>query len=94
MLRRPGGRVTWPVNLAVVRAVAAIRQFQFVQTTLDTIELRVVVDRPLEPDDEALAVAKARSMLGEDFRIVVRTVDALPRGPGGKYEDFVALLPD
>lgn len=94
MLRHPDGGVSWPVNLAVVRAVAAIRQFQFVQTALDAIELRVVADRPLSPDEEALAAGKARSMLGADFRIAVRQVEAIPRGPTGKYEDFVALVPE
>jgi phenylacetate-CoA ligase len=89
----PDGRRFWPPALLRVRTVAAIRQFQYVQVAPDAIELRVVVDRPLTPAEEAEAAARVRSVLGYPYRVVVRPVAGIPRGPTGKFEEFLSELP-
>lgn len=94
MARTPDGRRFWPPALLRVRTVAAIRQFQYVQTAPDTIELRVVVDRPLTAAEEAEAAGRVRAVLEYPYRVVVRPVAEIPRGPTGKFEEFLAELPD
>jgi hypothetical protein len=61
MLRLASGKIFWPSILGhEFREVAPVRQFQLVQWTLDDLELRLVVERPLtsgeEPDLRALEV--------------------------------------
>lgn len=93
MARAPDGRRFWPAALGRVRVVGPIRQFQFVQKSLDTIELRLVTERPFTADEEAAAVERVRSLLGYPYRVVLRPVEAIGRGPTGKYEDFLSELP-
>jgi phenylacetate-CoA ligase len=75
------------------RDIAPVRQFQFVQRTLEEIEARFVADRPLTADEEARLAAVIRSALGHPFRIAFSYFDGeIPRGAGGKFEEFVSLL--
>jgi phenylacetate-CoA ligase len=92
LVRTPDGRRYWPVALGRVRRIPALIQAQFVQTTLDTVELRAVLSAPL--DDAGLAEAQehARRALGYPFNIVVVPVAEIPRGPTGKFEEFLSLL--
>ncbi len=92
LARTPEGARFWPVALVRIMSVKPIRQFQYVQTAPDTIELRLVLDRPLTPEEEDEAAAKARAVLRYPFRIVIQPVDSIPRGPTGKYEEFLSLL--
>jgi phenylacetate-CoA ligase len=94
MARSPAGAPFWPTSLVAIRRVAPIRQFQYVQTALDTIELRLVLDRPLEAGEEAAAIAQAQRALGHPFRVELRPVPAIERGPTGKFEEFQSRLAD
>ena len=62
------------------------------QTALDTVEVRVVCSRALSPADIAEAVAKTQRALGYPFEVVVVPVESIPRGPTGKFEEFLSLL--
>jgi phenylacetate-CoA ligase len=77
-----------------IRAVGAVRQFQFVQTRQDTIELRLVVDRPLTAAENLTLQDLARTILGHPFRVECLEVAEIPRGPTGKYEEFLSQLPE
>jgi phenylacetate-CoA ligase len=92
LVRTPDGKSYWPVALVRIKSVAPIRQFQYVQTTLDTVELRLVLDRPLTPAEEQEATRQAHGVLQYPFRIVIRGVDSIPRGPTGKFEEFLSLV--
>ena len=92
LVRTPDGRHYWPNELMGIRSVAAIIQAQFVQTALDTVEVRVVCSRALSATDIAEAVAKTRRSLGYPFEVLVVPVDSIPRGPTGKFEEFLSLL--
>jgi phenylacetate-CoA ligase len=92
LVRTPDGRHYWPNELMGIRSVAAIIQAQFVQTALDTVEVRVVCSRALSAADIAEAVAKTRRALGYPFEVLVVPVDSIPRGPTGKFEEFLSLL--
>ncbi|MDP2324420.1 MAG: phenylacetate--CoA ligase family protein, partial [Gammaproteobacteria bacterium] len=92
LVRTPDGRRYWPVSLGRIRTVAPILQAQFVQTALDSVELRVVCSRPLNALETEDAVNRTRQALGYAFQVSIVPVDVIPRGPTGKYEEFLSLV--
>jgi phenylacetate-CoA ligase len=89
----PDGKRYYPISLYKIRAVAPIRQSQWVQTARDAIELRAVLDRPLTAAETQKAIETVRETLGHPYRVRVVTVTEIPRGPTGKFEEFLSLLP-
>ncbi len=67
------------------------REFQFVQTALDELEIKLVID-PLNREQEAAVAAVARSNLGGHFHVRFSYHDRIERGPTGKFEEFVSLV--
>jgi phenylacetate-CoA ligase len=94
LVRTPDGRQYWPVALGRIRGVTPIIQAQFVQTALDAVELRVVCARPLDAAETEDAVIRTRQALGYPFHVSVVPTDLIPRGPTGKFEEFLSLLAD
>jgi phenylacetate-CoA ligase len=92
LARAPDGKAFWPVSLGLVRRVAAVRQAQFVQTAPDAIEVRVVLSGPIDEADRGRLIDATRRALGHPYRVTVVDVPAIPRGPTGKYEEFLSLL--
>ena len=94
MLTLPTGEQHWPlVGFKEYREIAPIRQFQLIQQTLEDIEVRFVVDRPLTGDDEARLTRVIQASLGYPFRLsFVYFPDEIPGGKGGKFEEFVSKL--
>jgi len=71
-----------------------IVQHQIVQTALDAVELRVVMARPMTPEDERWLEAHIRAHLPGPFRVTVSAHDDLPRSASGKFEDFLCQVED
>lgn len=92
LVRTPDGRRYWPVALNRVRHVAPVRQAQFVQTTPERVEVRVVLGRPLTAEESERLVGHVRDALDYPFDVAVVPVDALAPGPTGKFEEFVSQL--
>ena len=93
MLRRPDGVRYWPsFPIEAWRRAAPVLQLQLVQHALDHIEARLVMSRDFSGDERERLAAALRDCLGYPFRITLNRVDAIPRGAGQKYEDFVTLL--
>lgn len=93
MLHLPNGRQHWPSFPADdLTAGLPIKQFQLVQTTLDCIEVNLVVTAPLTPVQEEQMVAALRERLTYPFRISFNYLEKIPRSKGGKFEDFMTLL--
>ena len=92
LVRTPDGRRSWPVDLAKIRSVQVIRQAQFVQSSIDTIQLNIVSDRPLTTTEEGLAAEAVRAALGYPFKVEFVRVEEIPRGPTGKFEEFMSRL--
>jgi phenylacetate-CoA ligase len=90
----PDGRRRWatvgPKKLAKIHAV---RQIQVVQHTVDDIEVKLVVARPLEAGEEARIRSNIQEDLGHPFPVRFSYHAEIPLGPGGKYEDFVSEVP-
>ena len=71
-----------------------VRQFQIVQKSLDTLEARLALSRPFTPDEQARFEQSLREAVGHPFRIEYRFMDAIPRSPSGKFEDFLCEVAD
>jgi phenylacetate-CoA ligase len=92
LARTPDGRTFWPVSLGLVRRVAALVQAQFVQTALDAIELRVVLARSIGDAERTQLIEATRRALGYPYRVTVVELSSIPRGPTGKFEEFLSLV--
>jgi len=77
----------------LLRRIAPVIQLQVVQESLEDVELRLVVARPLTEAEEAALAAHLQAMLAWPFRIRITYYETeIPAGPGGKYEDFVSRV--
>jgi phenylacetate-CoA ligase len=89
MLRRPSGELLFPgFTLISLSEIEPVIQVQVVQTALDRLEARLAVRRPLTADEEARARTLLDKALGGEFAIALSTCAEIPRGAGGKYEEF------
>lgn len=94
LLQLPDGRKIWPMPLAdsnpevVLAQLPPIVQFQIAQIALATVEARLVAPRELTESEIVMVRSHVQTMLGFPFDVIVRRVDAIPRGAGGKFEDF------
>jgi len=92
----PSGARYWPlVGLHEYRKVAPIVQYQAVQHTTELVELRLVTeaDRPLTATQEQELTRVLQRSLGHPFEIRFSYVEReIPRGAGGKFEEFVSLV--
>jgi len=94
MARLPDGRSLWPaIGGLPYSEIAPIRQFQFVQRERDTIEVRLVSAAPLTADQEQRIGDLVREALDFPFKLQFRYFqEEIPRGPGGKFEEFICEL--
>jgi phenylacetate-CoA ligase len=75
------------------REIAPVRQYQFVQHTLEDIEVRFVVDRPLTAAEEEQLGGVIHSALGHPFRLkFTYLAGEIPRSPSGKFEEFISRI--
>lgn len=88
----PDGRRIYPRNIgqSVVSLAPAVRQVQLVQHTLSEVEVRIA-PRALSPDEEAAIRRLVQDHFDYPFEVRFSVLDELPRGRGGKFEDFVSL---
>lgn len=95
MLRTAEGE-RWPLlssdDIGRLLALAPIRQYQFAQTHLDRIEVRLQVERTLTDAEKRGVAGWARAKFGQEFRIDLAFPAELSRTTSGKFEDFVCLL--
>lgn len=93
MIALPDGRRHWPsLPSAIWLSVAPIRQFQMIQPAADCLEILYVMERPLTPEERNRLEKLLAERLGHAFFIRWQQVDAIERGPGEKYEDFICRL--
>lgn len=96
-LQLPDGGSRWPLlsssDIAGMLRIAPVRQYQFVQQSLAQIEFRVVVAQALSAKESAALADWARTRFGDPFAVTVVQCDEIPRGPGGKFQDFVSEIP-
>ncbi|MBI1212139.1 MAG: AMP-binding protein [Alphaproteobacteria bacterium] len=90
----PDGTRHWPlVGFHRFRDVAPVAQYQLIQETRQDIEVRLVVDTPLTVQQEADLRQVIQEALGHPFNLRFAYFDgALPRGAGGKFDEFVCKV--
>ena len=89
----PDGRRRWPTYPSEKwSGIAPIRQLQMIQKTPTRIEVRVVMERALSPDETAKLVAVLQESLGYPFEMEVREVAEIPRSPSYKFEEFISEI--
>jgi phenylacetate-CoA ligase len=99
LLLMPDGTRRWPflgsVKFGDLGAVESgepppVMQFQFIQESRDTIELRLVTRRALSPGEERDLAARVQTALGFAFRVrFAYFAERIPTGPNGEFEEFV-----
>jgi len=88
------GKRYWPSwGSRALLEIAALRQYQLVQTEYGLVELRVVADGPLSADQQDRLRRHLLASLPPGMRLQLRHVDAIGRGAGGKFEEFVCEVP-
>lgn len=85
----PNGEKRWPLcDLVKEPELPGILQYQFVQKSPERLELRLVVGPQYSHDLEPALRAIVHRRLGHPFEVAIVYGDSIPRGAGGKYEDF------
>lgn len=86
----PNGERRWPGFAEGDRPqhLPPFYQFQLVQTALDQIEARVVLDKPWTTQEEEVVRNHLHRSLGYPFRLTFNYVEEIPRSPTGKFEEF------
>lgn len=94
LLRLPDGRRQYPlVGALAYRDIAPVRQYQLIQRSLERVTLRLVVERPLTMAEESGLTEKLLEFLGHRFAVDFEYfAPNIPRGPGGKFEDFICEM--
>lgn len=91
MLVSADGKRHWPLlGSRKFIEVAPVLQHQVVQKEYDLIEVRLVTARPIDASEEARLSAMILAAMPPGMRLVFRHCDSIPRGKGGKFEDFVS----
>lgn len=93
MLLLPNGEERWPLlsssNIEALLALAPIRQYQFVQPSLERIRLRLKVARPLTTAEEAGLERWVEEKFGYPFGIEFDYCSEIGPAPSGKFDDFI-----
>jgi phenylacetate-CoA ligase len=94
LILMPDGTRHWPlVGFDRFRAIAPVRQYQFVQTGREEIEVRLAVERSLSGSEEEALAAHIWQSLGYSFQLTFLYFEGgIPRGAGGKFEEFICRV--
>jgi phenylacetate-CoA ligase len=95
-LRLPDGRSEFPYlgehgQIAHATGVQ-VRQFQFIQRSVEEVEVKLVTDRAFTNAETQAVQRLVQGNLGYPFRITVTRCEEIPKGPRGKYEEFVSEI--
>ena len=91
---RPDGAVMHALAVIyVLRAVEGIAQFKFIQHALRDVEVLVVPASQWTEASHAAVIAGLAARLGNEVRVSIRLVDAIPVEASGKYRYVVSHVP-
>jgi len=94
LLALPDGTRRWP-RLGYesrLQEIAPIELMQMLQTSLDEIEVRLVMGRPLDEAETGALTTFIHGNLGHPFRLRFVYVDTIRNPANGKVEQFISLL--
>ncbi|MCA9078375.1 MAG: phenylacetate--CoA ligase family protein [Planctomycetaceae bacterium] len=87
----PGGDRVWPsleLSEETDLAQLPVRQYQIVQTSQELVEAFVVAHRSLTTEEESIASRAIQRAVRHSIPVKFHYVEAIPRSPTGKYEEF------
>lgn len=88
---RPDGTIMHALAVIyVMRAVEGITEFKFIQHALGDVEVLIVVGAAWSDAARAQVVAGLAARLGNDVRVAVRLVDAIPAEASGKHRYVIS----
>ena len=90
----PDGTRHWPlVGFCYFREIAPVMQFQFIQDGRETLELRLVTERPLTTQEERGLEARVQKTLGFPFAVHFTYFHKrIPAAANGKFEEFICRV--
>lgn len=89
-VRLPDGSEHWPrIGSLEYRNIAPIKRFQIAQIEKTVLELRLMIDTPLNETQERAFCKLIQTKIGYPFEVRIVYVDTFPRG---KFEEFVNLV--
>jgi phenylacetate-CoA ligase len=68
-----------------------IHEAQIIQEALDCVKVRYVPTPDFRPDHEAVITRRLQSRMGM-VKVVMEPIDAVPRGPNGKFRAVICNL--
>jgi phenylacetate-CoA ligase len=77
-----------------IQACVPCRELQMVQLDHERLELRYVPDGSGRAPDHAGLAAFVRDKIHPSARLTLVAMEAIPRGPGGKLDPFISMVPD
>ena len=91
---RDGARI-WPRGVMVQRMhqFVPFRRYQLVQLDHERVEFRYIPDGSGREPDLVGLNAYARTVLHPSIQMSIREMEALPRGPSGKVDEFISQIP-
>lgn len=93
LITYPDGSKAWPVlGSDDYDDVATIKQFQFIQHSLNDLEVKLVCESALTFEQESQLKAIIHKSLRHPFKLEFQYCSEIPRSEGGKFEDFISLL--
>ncbi len=89
MLHLPGGGRRWPLcDLVKEPDLPGILQYQYIQKTIDSVEVNLVVGPSFSREMEPKLIEVVHRRLGYPFKLNLVYRDSIPRSASGKFEDF------
>ena len=94
LFRYPTGERRSPNVPPDVWLETPIVQYRLLQRTVKSIEVQYVMERPLSGAEKAGLAKRLAGSLGYPFEVSFVRKEWIERGPGGKYEEFLCLVPE
>ena len=93
LITLPNGDQFWPFfSNHKFAEIAPIRQYQIVQKSRESLEIRLVVEPNLSAEQEDKMRTLLAARLGYPFAMTFSYFDEIPRSASGKFEDFKSEL--
>jgi phenylacetate-CoA ligase len=90
MLLTADGKRYWPLlGSRKFIEIAPVLQHQIVQKQYDMLEVRLVTAQPLDASQQRKLAEIIQSAMPSRMQLEFRYLDIIPRGKGGKFEDFI-----
>ena len=93
-VRRPDLRSAPDASQRAPAAITDVEQIQLIQRSQDDVEVRYAREQPLSAAEEHAGGERVHQALGYPFRLTFTRQDTIARQPNGKYETFIADIPE